>query len=185
MPPVPDHRLFPPSLLLEGLFCNRTFDMYACWPDGSPGTAVNISCPFYLPWFEKGDDDPLLPQNWKPGLSHAGDGRGSRGFPSCPLPGGEGPTSRPGSKGTHRARSRASSCPAPQKRVFGAEQSPSTSSQERGLGEPEGNAPVLHVHSETRAGEPQVWHRRAVGDGERQPALAGLLAVRGGDGVHR
>ncbi|XP_054247140.1 glucagon receptor-like [Indicator indicator] len=36
-----------------GLFCNRTFDMYACWPDGSPGTAVNISCPFYLPWFEK------------------------------------------------------------------------------------------------------------------------------------
>ncbi|XP_039587662.1 glucagon receptor-like isoform X1 [Passer montanus] len=36
-----------------GLFCNRTFDMYACWPDGSPGTAVNVSCPFYLPWFEK------------------------------------------------------------------------------------------------------------------------------------
>ncbi|XP_009880272.1 PREDICTED: glucagon receptor-like [Charadrius vociferus] len=43
----------PPSLPLEGLFCNRTFDMYACWPDGSPGTAVNVSCPFYLPWFEK------------------------------------------------------------------------------------------------------------------------------------
>ncbi|XP_040447941.1 glucagon receptor-like [Falco naumanni] len=36
-----------------GLFCNRTFDMYACWPDGSPGTSVNVSCPFYLPWFEK------------------------------------------------------------------------------------------------------------------------------------
>nr|XP_056722322.1 glucagon receptor-like [Euleptes europaea] len=36
-----------------GLFCNRTFDMYACWPDGSPGTVVNVSCPFYLPWFEK------------------------------------------------------------------------------------------------------------------------------------
>ncbi|KAL9835911.1 glucagon receptor-like isoform 4-T4 [Geothlypis trichas] len=36
-----------------GLFCNRTFDMYACWPDGSPGTTVNVSCPFYLPWFEK------------------------------------------------------------------------------------------------------------------------------------
>ncbi|KAM9016062.1 glucagon receptor-like isoform 2-T2 [Ara ararauna] len=36
-----------------GLFCNRTFDMYACWPDGSPGITVNISCPFYLPWFEK------------------------------------------------------------------------------------------------------------------------------------
>ncbi|XP_060116659.1 glucagon receptor-like [Heteronotia binoei] len=37
----------------SGLFCNRTFDMYACWPDGSPGTVVNVSCPFYLPWFEK------------------------------------------------------------------------------------------------------------------------------------
>ncbi|XP_033023785.1 glucagon receptor-like [Lacerta agilis] len=37
----------------SGLFCNRTFDMYACWPDGSPGTIVNVSCPFYLPWYEK------------------------------------------------------------------------------------------------------------------------------------
>ncbi|XP_061206638.1 glucagon-like peptide 1 receptor isoform X1 [Neopsephotus bourkii] len=36
-----------------GIFCNRTFDMYACWPDGSPGITVNVSCPFYLPWFEK------------------------------------------------------------------------------------------------------------------------------------
>uniref|UniRef100_A0A6J0SBQ2 Glucagon receptor-like n=1 Tax=Pogona vitticeps TaxID=103695 RepID=A0A6J0SBQ2_9SAUR len=35
------------------LFCNRTFDMYACWPDGSPGTIVNVSCPFYLPWYEQ------------------------------------------------------------------------------------------------------------------------------------
>uniref|UniRef100_A0A8D2L4H1 Glucagon receptor n=1 Tax=Varanus komodoensis TaxID=61221 RepID=A0A8D2L4H1_VARKO len=37
----------------SGLFCNRTFDMYACWPDGSPGATVNVSCPFYLPWYEK------------------------------------------------------------------------------------------------------------------------------------
>nr|XP_060642232.1 glucagon receptor-like [Anolis sagrei ordinatus] len=36
-----------------GIFCNRTFDMYACWPDGSPGAVVNVSCPFYLPWYEK------------------------------------------------------------------------------------------------------------------------------------
>lgn len=58
MPPVSDHRLLPGvALPTEGLFCNRTFDMYACWPDGSPGTAVNVSCPFYLPWFEKGDDE--------------------------------------------------------------------------------------------------------------------------------
>uniref|UniRef100_A0A8B9WT28 Glucagon-like peptide 1 receptor n=2 Tax=Bos TaxID=9903 RepID=A0A8B9WT28_BOSMU len=32
------------------LFCNRTFDDYACWPDGSPGSFVNVSCPWYLPW---------------------------------------------------------------------------------------------------------------------------------------
>ncbi|XP_070811273.1 glucagon receptor-like [Pituophis catenifer annectens] len=37
----------------SGLFCNRTFDMYACWPDGNPGAIVNVSCPFYLPWYEK------------------------------------------------------------------------------------------------------------------------------------
>ncbi|XP_078503467.1 glucagon-like peptide 1 receptor [Lissotriton helveticus] len=33
-----------------GRFCNRTFDDYACWPDGVPGTYVNVSCPWYLPW---------------------------------------------------------------------------------------------------------------------------------------
>uniref|UniRef100_G1PAK1 Glucagon like peptide 1 receptor n=1 Tax=Myotis lucifugus TaxID=59463 RepID=G1PAK1_MYOLU len=32
------------------LFCNRTFDDYACWPDGPPGSFVNVSCPWYLPW---------------------------------------------------------------------------------------------------------------------------------------
>ncbi|XP_043940763.1 glucagon-like peptide 1 receptor [Protopterus annectens] len=31
-------------------FCNRTFDEYACWPDGIPGMFVNVSCPWYLPW---------------------------------------------------------------------------------------------------------------------------------------
>ncbi|XP_061564088.1 glucagon receptor-like [Cololabis saira] len=36
-----------------GLFCNRTFDRYACWPDTPAGFMVNISCPFYLPWFDK------------------------------------------------------------------------------------------------------------------------------------
>nr|XP_023400534.1 glucagon-like peptide 1 receptor [Loxodonta africana] len=33
-----------------GLFCNRSFDDYACWPDGTPGSFVNVSCPWYLPW---------------------------------------------------------------------------------------------------------------------------------------
>ncbi|KAL0984330.1 hypothetical protein UPYG_G00140060 [Umbra pygmaea] len=37
----------------HGLFCRRTFDSYTCWPDGSPGAVVNVSCPFYLPWFDK------------------------------------------------------------------------------------------------------------------------------------
>ncbi|KAL7987446.1 hypothetical protein Chor_006365, partial [Crotalus horridus] len=32
-----------------GKFCNRTFDNYVCWPDGIPGTFVNMSCPWYLP----------------------------------------------------------------------------------------------------------------------------------------
>uniref|UniRef100_A0A672HAI3 Glucagon receptor b n=1 Tax=Salarias fasciatus TaxID=181472 RepID=A0A672HAI3_SALFA len=41
----------PPA---TGLVCNRTFDLYACWPDGPPGTVVNVSCPWFLPWYRKG-----------------------------------------------------------------------------------------------------------------------------------
>ncbi|KAM4025329.1 glucagon receptor-like isoform 1-T1 [Anomaloglossus baeobatrachus] len=37
----------------QGLHCNRTFDMYACWPDGVPGAITSVSCPYYLPWFHK------------------------------------------------------------------------------------------------------------------------------------
>ncbi|KAF7254334.1 RNA-directed DNA polymerase from mobile element jockey [Varanus komodoensis] len=33
----------------EGKFCNRTFDGSVCWPDGMPGTYVNMSCPWYFP----------------------------------------------------------------------------------------------------------------------------------------
>uniref|UniRef100_A0A8D3C4H3 Glucagon receptor-like n=1 Tax=Scophthalmus maximus TaxID=52904 RepID=A0A8D3C4H3_SCOMX len=49
------------------VFCNRTFDKYACWPDTPAGSVVNISCPFYLPWFDKGKKDfynlrDLIPQ---------------------------------------------------------------------------------------------------------------------------
>ncbi|XP_074803719.1 glucagon-like peptide 1 receptor [Natator depressus] len=39
-----------PPLVAEGKFCSRTLDDYACWPDGLPGTYVNVSCPWYLPW---------------------------------------------------------------------------------------------------------------------------------------
>ncbi|KAJ1148110.1 hypothetical protein NDU88_000950, partial [Pleurodeles waltl] len=41
---------FQTPLPVTGRFCNRTFDDYACWPDGVPGTYVNVSCPWYLPW---------------------------------------------------------------------------------------------------------------------------------------
>ncbi|KAK2833348.1 hypothetical protein Q5P01_017237 [Channa striata] len=40
----------PPS---TGLVCNRTFDNYACWPDGLPNTIVSVPCPWYLPWYDK------------------------------------------------------------------------------------------------------------------------------------
>ncbi|KAE8283288.1 Glucagon receptor [Larimichthys crocea] len=40
----------PPSI---GLVCNRTFDNYACWPDGFPNTTVSVSCPWYLPWYHE------------------------------------------------------------------------------------------------------------------------------------
>ncbi|KAM7418861.1 hypothetical protein PAMA_016134 [Pampus argenteus] len=40
----------PPA---TGMVCNRTFDQYVCWPDGLPGTTVNVSCPWFLPWYRK------------------------------------------------------------------------------------------------------------------------------------
>ncbi|XP_063060678.1 glucagon receptor-like [Engraulis encrasicolus] len=62
----------PPA---TGLVCNRTFDQYACWPDGLPGTTVNVSCPWYLPWYHKvrhglvyhvcGPDGQWAPKNSK------------------------------------------------------------------------------------------------------------------------
>lgn len=46
---------FTDLLSTAGLVCNRTFDLYACWPDGLPGTTVNVSCPWFLPWYRKGE----------------------------------------------------------------------------------------------------------------------------------
>ncbi|XP_067914541.1 glucagon receptor isoform X1 [Heterodontus francisci] len=40
----------------RGVVCNRTFDKYACWPDGLPNTVVNVSCPWYLPWYNAVQD---------------------------------------------------------------------------------------------------------------------------------
>uniref|UniRef100_A0A8C6WRX3 Glucagon receptor b n=1 Tax=Neogobius melanostomus TaxID=47308 RepID=A0A8C6WRX3_9GOBI len=45
---------FREDCIQKGLVCNRTFDQYACWPDGTPGTTVNVSCPWFLPWYRKG-----------------------------------------------------------------------------------------------------------------------------------
>ncbi|XP_067285740.1 glucagon-like peptide 2 receptor [Pseudorasbora parva] len=36
-----------------GIFCNGTFDVFACWPHSSPGI-VSIPCPPYLPWIREG-----------------------------------------------------------------------------------------------------------------------------------
>lgn len=44
----------PHCVLTTGLVCNRTFDKYACWPDGLPNTTVSVSCPWYLPWHHRG-----------------------------------------------------------------------------------------------------------------------------------
>lgn len=55
---VGTQRLF---LLHPGLFCNRTFDEYACWPDGLPDSFVNVSCPWYLPWASSGKSSLLFP----------------------------------------------------------------------------------------------------------------------------
>lgn len=41
-------------ILFPGLVCEREFDKYACWPDGLPNTTVSVSCPWYLPWYNKG-----------------------------------------------------------------------------------------------------------------------------------
>ncbi|XP_041092176.1 gastric inhibitory polypeptide receptor-like [Polyodon spathula] len=37
----------------QGVFCNRTFDMYACWSDGLPNTTAKVPCPWYLPWHDQ------------------------------------------------------------------------------------------------------------------------------------
>lgn len=72
--PVPvqagTQRLF---LLHPGLFCNRTFDEYACWPDGLPGSFVNVSCPWYLPWASSGKSSPFPPvsRGWGWGRSQS------------------------------------------------------------------------------------------------------------------
>ncbi|KAM4691576.1 glucagon receptor [Rhinophrynus dorsalis] len=36
-----------------GLVCNRTFDKFSCWPDALPNSTVNVSCPWFLPWYNK------------------------------------------------------------------------------------------------------------------------------------
>ncbi|XP_062305563.1 glucagon receptor [Osmerus eperlanus] len=44
-------RNFSREPLPSGVVCNRTFDMYVCWPDGQPNTTVRVPCPFFLPWY--------------------------------------------------------------------------------------------------------------------------------------
>ncbi len=36
-----------------GVFCDGSFDVFACWPHSSPGI-VSVPCPPYLPWINEG-----------------------------------------------------------------------------------------------------------------------------------
>ncbi|XP_066520022.1 glucagon-like peptide 2 receptor [Hoplias malabaricus] len=38
---------------ITGIYCNGTWDFYACWPPASPGI-VSVPCPSYLPWIKEG-----------------------------------------------------------------------------------------------------------------------------------
>ncbi|XP_044275967.1 glucagon receptor [Varanus komodoensis] len=42
--------LLPPP---TELVCNRTFDKFSCWPDAQPNSIVNVSCPWFLPWYDQ------------------------------------------------------------------------------------------------------------------------------------
>uniref|UniRef100_A0A3P9Q024 Glucagon receptor b n=1 Tax=Poecilia reticulata TaxID=8081 RepID=A0A3P9Q024_POERE len=58
----------------DGLFCNRTFDRYACWPDAAAGFMVNISCPSYLPWCHKVSQGSVRRRCGSDGLWETDDG---------------------------------------------------------------------------------------------------------------
>ncbi|XP_053564521.1 glucagon-like peptide 2 receptor [Bombina bombina] len=39
---------------ITGVYCNGTFDQYACWPHSPPGN-ISVPCPWYLPWVQSGN----------------------------------------------------------------------------------------------------------------------------------
>uniref|UniRef100_A0A8C0BXT0 Glucagon receptor n=1 Tax=Buteo japonicus TaxID=224669 RepID=A0A8C0BXT0_9AVES len=39
----------------EKLVCNRTFDKFSCWPDALPNSTASVPCPWFLPWYQKGN----------------------------------------------------------------------------------------------------------------------------------
>lgn len=43
----------PPA---TGPICSRMYDNYSCWPDTPANTTANVSCPWYLPWYNKVKD---------------------------------------------------------------------------------------------------------------------------------
>ncbi|XP_069510571.1 glucagon-like peptide 2 receptor [Ambystoma mexicanum] len=48
-----EKKLESDNTVKTGLYCNGTFDRYACWPRSSPGI-ISIPCPWYLPWVNAG-----------------------------------------------------------------------------------------------------------------------------------
>ncbi|XP_070790689.1 glucagon-like peptide 2 receptor isoform X1 [Pituophis catenifer annectens] len=41
------------SRISMGIYCNGSFDQFACWPHSPPGN-VSVACPSYLPWLKNG-----------------------------------------------------------------------------------------------------------------------------------
>ncbi|XP_053309442.1 glucagon-like peptide 2 receptor [Spea bombifrons] len=45
-------RLERERALATGVYCNGTFDQFACWPYSPPGN-ISVPCPWYLPWMDQ------------------------------------------------------------------------------------------------------------------------------------
>ncbi|KAK6479806.1 glucagon-like peptide 2 receptor [Huso huso] len=44
--------LTPTNVNRSAVYCNASFDQFACWPESPPGN-VSVPCPHYLPWIKE------------------------------------------------------------------------------------------------------------------------------------
>lgn len=117
VPPVSDHWLFPSRCCWKGSSATGHSTCTLAGPTGAPAPPSTSPAPSTCPGLRK----VMMTHSGagSQGRAMPGTGRGSWGFPSCPLPGETDPWADLGSGDTW-ARSRASSR-LPWKRVFGAE----------------------------------------------------------------